>query len=109
MTDRRRYLIIGTQAEDDYVNVLRESVRSWGVESASEYRAELDAALDRLEHYSELGQRVDYLIEGVRSMRVRRHRVFYTVDERSVIVLRILHERQHVSRVVLAGDEDENR
>lgn len=68
-------------------------MRTWGIDRARDYQADLMKAIDRLGEYPEMGRARDDLSAGCRSFPVKRHVVYYRVDDTGVTVLRILHGR----------------
>ena len=106
MTAPERSLVINELAQDDYLELLKQSVRSWGREQAAQYKDSLDATMQRLLEYPELGRATPELFEGGHRLRARHHVIYYTYSSHAVVIHRILHERRHVTRLMLL-DPDE--
>ena len=99
MPDPERKLVINELAQNDYLELLKQSVRRWGREQAAQYKESLDAAMNRLLEYPDLGRSAPELFDGGHRLPARRHVIYYTFSEDAVIIHRILYERRHVSAV----------
>jgi plasmid stabilization system protein ParE len=107
VTERR--LVINDVAQDDYLELLKDSVRRWGRDQAAQYKGALDASMERLLEFPDLGQAMGHLFEGGHRLRVRHHSVYYTYDDHAVIIHRILHERRQVTGEMFLPESDEER
>ena len=107
MAGTERHLVINEIAQTDYLEILRQSVRQWGQDQAAQYKGALDASMERLLEFPELGQRVADLFEGGYRLRVRHHSIYYTFTDHAVIIHRILHERRHVTAEMLLPEPDD--
>lgn len=68
-----------------------------GVETATSYLRDLQAGMDRLLDYPELG--TDSGIRpDLRSLGVREHRIFYRVEGKAVVIVRVLHKTMDIGR-----------
>ncbi len=101
-----RALIINELAQEDYLDLLKQSVRNWGRERAAQYKDSLDASMARLLEFPELGRATPELFEGCHRFKSRHHIIYYTYAAHSVIIHRILHERRNVTGLMLL-DADE--
>jgi len=100
-----RTLRINEPAEGDYLDLLRSSVKHWGRDHAAQYKGAVDATMDRLLEFPEMGQAVPDLFEGGFRVRIRHHWMYYTFSSREVTIYRILHERRHVDRGAFEVDD----
>jgi plasmid stabilization system protein ParE len=107
MAPPERRLVINEIAQEDYLDILKLSVRQWGRDQAAQYKGALDASMERLLEFPELGHAVaDLFDEGYR-LRVRHHSIYYTFTEDAVIIHRILHERRHVTPGMLLPEPED--
>ena len=89
-------------AERDLAEILRYTVKTWGMEQGAAYFQILTAALTRIVNDPILpgSNTRDDLANGCRSFRCARHLFFYRVRGDCVEIARILHESmdfgQHV-------------
>ncbi len=104
MAQPDRYLNISEPAEADYLETLKTSVEGWGRDRAAQYKGALDATMERLLEFPEIGHAVPDLFEGEYRIRIRHHWVCYTLTVRDVTIHRILHERRHVNRDLFDPD-----
>ena len=107
MAGTERHLVINEIAQEDYLDILKQSARQWGRDQAAQYKGALDASMERLLEFPELGQSVANLFDGGHRLRVRHHNIYYTFNDHAVIVHRILHERRHVTPEMLLPESDE--
>jgi plasmid stabilization system protein ParE len=101
-----RKLVINETAQVDYLELLEQSVLTWGRDQAAQYKGALDDAMERLLEFPGLGRPVPELFVDGHRMRVRHHLVYYTFSDDVVTIHRILHERRHVTPSLLAEPEE---
>lgn len=80
--------------------------------SAEEVLSQIDEAIARIVAFPDIGRRVTY--EGLRRRNYRRvpsghYIIFYRVDEESITIVRVLHERQDFANytVIDMGDAED--
>lgn len=101
-----RALIINELAQEDYLELLKQSVRNWGREQAAQYKDSLDASMVRLLEYPEMGRGTPELFDGGHRLRARHHVIYYTFSDSVVTIHRILHERRYVTGLMLFDPDD---
>jgi plasmid stabilization system protein ParE len=69
-------------------------------------RAAIKGALDALRQYPIAGCARKELRPARRTVRVRRHVIVYRLDGERVGVLRILHERMDIDRIIARSDDE---
>ena len=79
--------------------VLQYSWRTWNDRQRAVYKASLDDAFRRIAGFSLLGRQRDDVRPGLRSLGVEQHVILYRVDDEEVVVLRVVHARQDISRL----------
>lgn len=104
MTGPERALVINELAQQDYLDILKQSVRSWGRQQARQYKDSLDASMQRLLEFPDLGRATPELFDGGHRLKSRHHVIYYTYSAHAVIIHRILHERRHVTPAMLLPD-----
>jgi toxin ParE1/3/4 len=70
---------------------------TWGDNQALDYLSEIRKALDNLVINPELGKPRNDICEGIRSLSVGKHIVFYRIGITHIEVVRILHGRMDVA------------
>ena len=89
-------------AERDLAEILRYTIKTWGIEQGAAYFQLLTVAKTRIVNNPLLpGSKTrDDLADGCRAFRVAKHLIFYRVSGDCVEIARILHESmdftQHV-------------
>ena len=68
--------------------------------AAQAYTDKLRSVITQLGAFPELGRARDGVLIGMRSIAVESHLIFYTVSGRTVRIIRILHSKQDVARVM---------
>ena len=95
MSSRR--LDFTDDARSDLRSILRYSRRIWGAHQGGVYAEHVDAAMQELTRFPELGRYRDDLTPGLRSREVQQHVVFCWVDDRAITVIRVLHGKMDAS------------
>jgi plasmid stabilization system protein ParE len=101
-------------ARSDLEGILARSADTFGPDQATVYRATINAALSEIaaDPYSPLAPQRDDIAPGVRMMPCARHgrpashAIAYRIDDdaRTVLILRLLHERMDAARQLDAPD-----
>jgi toxin ParE1/3/4 len=81
-------------AKRDLRDIWRYYARVGSPEFADELLREIDRAGERLGRRYHLGRKRDDLMQGLRSVLIQPHTIFYRVSDASVEVARVLHERR---------------
>ena len=89
---------LSKEAQDDLINIKNYSRMNWGDQQTQEYLSEIKDSLEKLFISPELGKMRDEIIEGLRSLGVGRHIIFYRLCKTEIEVARILHKRMDVTR-----------
>ena len=84
----------------DLEEIDRDGARDFGSRAADAYAAGLRRAFDLLELYPNSSPARPDFGEGLRSRAYRAHRILYTFDGDTVLVVRILHHLRDVSRAL---------
>ena len=84
-------VVFRTAASDDLGEIFRFSMRKFGRDVAKDYLAGLQATIARLGGHPEMGPAQTGLTPSMRAIPYRSHRVFYTLEDDTVFVIRILH------------------
>lgn len=94
------------RAEADLLSIGAYTFRTWGVDQAFRYIADLEACCQMLADHPTLGRACDHVRPGLRRMERGRHVVFYREDAGGILVSRILHQRMLPERQA-SDDEDD--
>lgn len=86
-----RSLLVSVRAVADLHEIWHYSLENWGEDQADRYLDELAEGMRACAEQPSHGRRRDELRDGYWSLRIRRHVVFYTFDDESMLVQRVLH------------------
>lgn len=90
---------ISKKAEADLGDIWLYTFQHWSKEQADRY---IDLIFDEIQYLAKkptTGRTIDYIKEGYRVVKVKSHLLFYKmVDETSIEIIRILHERMDAQR-----------
>ncbi len=102
MSARNPALRLTRQARRDFDDILLATAQTWGQDQADAYEEAIDRAFQDLQAHPLQGRSRDDLAAGCCSRVVERHVIFYVYAEAesSIVVLRILHQRQDAIRHV---------
>lgn len=104
---------LGYQAEQDYVEILQWTTKTFGESQASTYAETMALAIAALENGPDVlgaGARDD-IQPGIRTLHVARlgragrHFVVFRVSESTIDVLRLLHDRMDLPRHLTAAND----
>jgi toxin ParE1/3/4 len=99
-------LIFSAEAGADIDEIAIFSIRTFGREVGDDYLAGLEIACERLQEFPEMAAVYRRLRPPVRCLIYRSHRIFYRVDDNSVLILRVLHHRRDARRADIAPKAD---
>ena len=98
---------LSRQAEADLLDIAAYTLRTWGQEQAIRYIDELEAACHRLADNPEVGRACDYVRPGLRRMEHGRHVLFYRIEAKEILVVRVLHQRMLPERQSIDEENSE--
>jgi len=84
-------LRLSAEADADLTGIWRWTAERYGGAAADEYLLAFDEVFELLRRHPEAGALRDDVRPPVRSFVCRSHRVFYDVDGKGVLVVRVLH------------------
>lgn len=97
MSAHKHQLIVSPLAELDFQDLLTFTQKTWGKKQRLKYKSKIDTALRMITENPNIGRKKPvYRVYGV-----EKHQVFYRVDNTTIYVLRILHERMDAERHLL--------
>ena len=81
------------EAEEDVGDILQRSLERWESDQQNAYADALDAALDQIAKFPEIGRSRDDVFPGCRVDRVKQHLIFYRTEQQANRVARVPHEK----------------
>lgn len=91
---------ITSEAKEDLYRIWEYTVDTWSEEQADKYYAILESAFNEIASVeNKPGKSYDEIMSGLKAYHIRRHMIFYLIQENSrVLILRILHEKMDYPR-----------
>ena len=91
---------ITKEASEDLYRIWDYTFDTWTENQADKYYATLESAFDEIAAAPDkTGKPYDEIMPGLRAYHVKRHMVFYTIqDNRRALIVRILHEKMDYVR-----------
>jgi toxin ParE1/3/4 len=93
-------LILSSKALDDIADILLYTLQTWGEAQAQTYGAAINKTLTLLSANPELGRKREEIHPGCRSYRVQQHSIYYVIQQNTIIVSRVLHNKMDARRHV---------
>jgi toxin ParE1/3/4 len=91
-------LALTPRAAQDLDDIFDYSAEVWGIERTILYIRALQAAMERLLLFPELGRSIHEVRPGVRLLPVESHLIIYRLRGEAIDVVRILHQRMDIER-----------
>ena len=88
----RRKVHKSALAELDLIAIWEYSVEQWDVAQADKYLDELDKGMSALVDNADLGVGRDAVRAGYRALFINSHVIYYTITQRVIFIVRVLHE-----------------
>jgi toxin ParE1/3/4 len=92
-----REVILRPRAERDIANIANYTIEQWGKMQARQYVATLRSAIQGLGDSALRHPTAEALHPGLRRMPCQRHIIYFLASDRTVEIIRILHERMDVT------------
>ena len=86
------------KAADDLDGIHEYTITNFGLEQARDYLNGLSQRFGDLAERPALGRRADRLAPGLRRYPYRSHIVFYMLENKGVLIVRVLHESMDAPR-----------
>jgi toxin ParE1/3/4 len=85
-------LLIKPKAEKDLEEIFEFTFYKWGFSQAEKYQDELFQGMQQICSQNEIGKLYKYTNKHYRYYHVNRHLIFYRVEEKACIIVRIIHD-----------------
>ena len=86
-------LVKRPRAAADLRKIWLDTYEQWGEAQADKYLREIGTSFQHLKDNPRLGRARDEIRQGYRSLVVRQHLIFYTIQGQKISVRRVLHGR----------------
>jgi toxin ParE1/3/4 len=94
-----RHLVWSPQAERDLLDIWQFGAIEWSPAVADKHNRTLWRACQRLTENSQLGRSRQELMNGVHSIAVVPHVVFYRSSSSAIEIIRVLHQSEDVETI----------
>lgn len=94
----KKQAILTKDAEEDLKKIGQDTRRRWGIEKRNSYVTELDSKMQLLARKPDIGRPREEINAGYFSSLANSHIIFYTKHPDGVRILRILDQREDVTR-----------
>src|SRR5436189_3225446 len=89
-------VVISKKAVSDLEEVWLYTVEKWSVEQADRYYNLIVDEINYISRNINAGKSMEHVRKGYRASKVKSHLIFYRVQNDTVEVIRILHERMDI-------------
>ena len=83
-------------SEADLDDIWKYTCETWGIRQASKYLRQLKKRIEALSRNPQIGLQCNWIAEGLRSFHEGRHLIFYRIEKKGIVILRVLHDRMDV-------------
>ena len=90
-----RRIEISPRAQAEIVGIWEYTAREYGEDAVDAYVTELDAVMQRVSEYPQMGADCSEVRKGYRRIRAGSHMIYYVPHKRGIDVMRVMHPRQH--------------
>lgn len=92
---------ITPKAESDLENIWKYTSTTWGETQADQYLDQLESGMQHLISHPDLGVDYSHIRSGYRRLRIEHHDLYYRVQEKEILVIRVLHEEMDAPKRLL--------
>jgi len=85
-------LLLSPQVEVDLESIFDYTVRLHGLLQAERYQDDLFHAMQTIVSFPKMGTKYNFSSIPYRKFPVRKHLIFYRIEQDSLIIIRVLHE-----------------
>jgi len=85
-------LLLKPEAKEDLEKIYKHTFYNWGLEQAEKYQDDLYNSFQLISSKEKTGKSYSFGDKPYHKLHVRKHLVFYHIENDSCIIVRILHE-----------------
>ena len=85
------------KARNDLKSIWRYTYDNFGLQQADTYFDQIESSMEVIQTNPKIGIGCDYIRNGYRQYKVNHHYIFYRIEERTIQVIRVLHESMQSS------------
>ena len=83
---------LSKRAERDIGDIADYTIEQFGIEQARTYRDSMNACFNSIVENPKLGKKIDHIRKGYRCLMHQSHAIFYKVERRDILIIRVLHQ-----------------
>mgnify|MGYP003580679656 CR=1 FL=1 len=95
---------LSKRAYPDIVGIGDYTIERFGIEQARRYRDRLEDAFQALADHPNRGRPADDVAPGLRRWNYQSHVVFFRLEARGILIVRVLHQRMDFERHPMSGE-----
>jgi toxin ParE1/3/4 len=84
-------------AELDYIDILANTLETWGLYQFEKYANLLDTTFQKLAENPHLGKNKHYIPDGCLLYLVKSHLIIYRAASDNIEIIRLLHKKQSIT------------
>ena len=94
------------EAGNDLRKIFEYTATSWAIDQAEKYQDVLFAGMILITRQEELGKEYQFAKLPYRKLHINRHLIFYRVEGRTCLIIRVLHDRMNIKRQMRKWESD---
>ncbi|GMQ30879.1 type II toxin-antitoxin system RelE/ParE family toxin [Algoriphagus confluentis] len=83
---------LSVKAEEDLVEIYTYGIFQFGYLQANNYVLGLEESLQKLAQFPLMGKQSDFVSKGLRLFVYKSHLIFYQLEEKGILIVRILNQ-----------------
>ena len=91
-------LKIKPEAENDLSKIFEYTALNWGLDQAEKYQDDLFAGMLLISSSKHIGKEYQHAELPYRKLHVKRHLIFYRIEDQTCMIIRILHDRMDIKK-----------
>ena len=89
---------IKPEAENDLGKIFEYTTTNWSVDQADRYQDDLFAGMKLIATQEQIGKEYPYAERTYRKLHIKRHLIFYRIEDKTCIIIRILHDSMDIKQ-----------
>ena len=83
---------LSKRAKIDIGDIAYYTIEQFGIEQAQTYRNSMNACFNSIVENPKLGKKINHIRKGYRCLIYQSHAIFYKVERRDILIIRVLHQ-----------------
>ena len=99
-------LKIRPEAENDLMKIFEYTAMNWGLGQADKYQDELFTGMLLITNQEQFGKEYPFAEIPYRKIHVKRHLIFYRIEDETCVIVRVLHDRMDIKNHIGQKESD---